>query len=125
MNQRSRTRVESRKGVTVAWLDGSCTGELANISLKGCLVAAIVGGPPAAEQAVSVAIHLQPDAPELDVALHGRVVRHHEHGLAVDFTEVPAESFQHLLRLVQYNASDPDAIERELAVSAFGARPPA
>jgi hypothetical protein len=48
------------------------------------------------------------------------VVRHYPEGVAVEFTEVPPESFPHLFRLVQYNAPDPEGIEKELSSTAFG-----
>ncbi len=123
MNHRRRTRVDARKNVTVSWAAGSSGGELTNLSLKGCLVLGCTALPRDGE-AVKVVIHLEPDARELDVEVLAQVVRGDERGLALDFTEVPAESFQHLFCLVQYNAPDPDQIEEELARSAFGAPEP-
>ena len=122
MNQRRRTRVVSQKGVTVRWDGGEGSGSIANVSLKGCLVA-FSAGQPRHGDAVQMVIHLEEGAPELDIALEGRVVRVGDDAFAVDFTEVPPESFHHLFRLVQYNAADPDGIEEELGVSAFGDGP--
>jgi len=123
MNQRRRTRVISQKGVTVRWDRGEGEGSIANVSLKGCLVASQDGQRPRLGESVQVVIHLEEGAPELDVALDGRVVRLDEASFAVDFTEVAPESFHHLFRLVQYNAADPDGIEEELGASAFGDGP--
>ncbi len=122
MNQRRRTRVVSQKGVTVRWEGGGGAGSIANVSLKGCLVASPAGQPRLGD-AVQMVIHLEDGAPELDIALEGEVVRLDGTLFAVDFTEVPPESFHHLFRLVQYNAADPDGIEEELGVSAFGGGP--
>lgn len=119
MNQRRRTRVSARKGATLVWPGGECRGEIDNVSLKGCLVGDPTGESPAADQDVSVVIHLEPEAPELDVRVHGRVVRADQRGVAVDFTEIELESFRHLFRLVQYNAPEPDDIEDELGNAAF------
>jgi hypothetical protein len=119
MNQRSRTRVSSQKRTTLSWQGGTCEGELVNLSLKGCLVAGAESTPALVGEGVSVVIHLDPDSPELDVRVRGRVVRQDADGMAVDFTEVELESFRHLFRLVQYNAPDPDNIEQELSHSAF------
>lgn len=121
MNQRRRTRVLARKGATVQWAGGACRGEIENLSLKGCLVGAPEGDTAPEGGDVAVVIHLEPDTPELDVRVQGRVVRADGRGVAVDFTEIELESFRHLFRLVQYNAPDPDEIEDELGTSAFQA----
>jgi len=127
MNQRRRTRVVSRKGVTLVWTGGQAEGAIDNVSLKGCLVALGQGQPPPPAPTVRVAIHLEEGSPELDVSLEARVVRADPAAVALDFIEVPPESFHHLFRLVQYNAEDPDGIEAELGSSAFegAARDPA
>lgn len=119
MNQRRRTRVVSRKGVTLIWAEGQAEGAIANVSLKGCLVALRGGEKPPAVPAVRVVIHLEEGSSEHDVTLEARVVRGDAEAVALDFTEVPPESFHHLFRLVQYNAADPDSIEAELGSSAF------
>lgn len=123
MNQRRRTRVLARKLTTLVWPGGQCTGEIENLSLKGCLIGPMKGDEASPGQDLSVVIHLEPDAPDLDVRIHGRVVRVDPQGVAVDFTEIEVESFRHLFRLVQYNAPDPDGIEDELGTSAFQPSP--
>jgi hypothetical protein len=120
MKQRKRTRVKSRKWVTLSWPDGSCRGELVNLSLKGCLLHNTEGFSLDVGREVAVAIHLELQSPELDVRVKGRVIRADETTVAVDFSEVELDSFRHLFGLVQYNASEPENIEQELAVSAFG-----
>ena len=123
MNQRRRTRVLARKFTTLIWPGGQCRGEIENLSLKGCLVGPTSGDVPSAGAEVSVVIHLEPDAPDLDVRVVGQVVRVDGQGVAVDFTEIELESFRHLFHLVQYNAPDPDEIEEELSTSAFHSPP--
>lgn len=120
MNQRRRTRVASRKAATLTGSRGECMGEIVNVSLKGCLLEVGQGTLPAEGEAVSVSIHLEPGEPGLDVSLTGRVARLEASAVAVEFTELPPESFHHLFRLVQYNAPDPESIEQELGSSAFG-----
>jgi c-di-GMP-binding flagellar brake protein YcgR len=123
MNQRRRTRVSAQKRTTLAWPGGKCEGELVNLSLKGCLVISPEASAAPLGEGVSVIIHLEPDVPDLDVHVQGQVVRRDATGVAVDFTEVELESFRHLFRLVQYNASDPESIEVELSRSAFSPPP--
>lgn len=121
MDHRRRTRVSARKQTTLSWSGGECEGSLVNVSLKGCLLGGARGDLPPEGREVSLRIHLETDTPDFDVQLHAVVIRHVAGGIALDFTEVEMESFRHLLRLVQYNASDPDSIEEELGVSAFKA----
>ncbi|GAB4265205.1 MAG: hypothetical protein Kow0092_17370 [Deferrisomatales bacterium] len=123
MTQRRRTRVESRKAATVRSLSGECRGEIVNISLKGCLVELAEGRSPSRGETVSVIIHLDPGNDQLDIELRGQIAREDPRGPAVDFLEVPPESFPHLFRLVQYNAPDPESIEQELSSWAFDADP--
>jgi hypothetical protein len=120
MNQRRRTRVESQKSVTMQWPGGEAGGQVVNLSLKGCLITPAQGAAlPGTEQPLALTIHLEESAPELDVAVQCRVVRADPEGVALDFSEVSPDSFQHLFRLVQYNAPDPESIEGELGTSAF------
>lgn len=119
MSHRRRTRVESRKSVSLTWGGGAATGELVNVSLKGCLVETLENTTPAVGEQVGLTIHLEPGAPEFEIRLQGCVVRKVGSATAVDFLEVPPEDFSHLFRLVQYNAADPDGIEEELGRSAF------
>lgn len=121
MDQRTRTRVPARKQVTLLWSTGQCRGELANLSLKGCLLGPAEGDRPAAGQEVDVRVHLEDDEPNLDVLARARVVRQDAEGIALDFKNIELESFRHLFYLVQYNAADADVIESELGTAAFRA----
>ena len=46
--------------------------------------------------------------------LKGRVVRHDDSGLGLDFDSIDVDSYMHLKNLLMYNAQDPDAIEKEI-----------
>ena len=120
MIQRRRTRVVSRKEVALAWDGGRREGEIANLSMKGCLVALGGGAGPSVGDPVHLAIHLEHGVPDLDICLEGVAVRCDGAGVAVDFRHVSPESFPRLFRLVQYNAADPEGIETELGREAFG-----
>lgn len=120
MIQRRRTRVVSRKEVALAWDGGRREGEIANLSMKGCLVALGEGAGPSVGDPVHLAIHLEHGVPDLDICLEGVAVRCDGAGVAVDFRQVSPESFPRLFRLVQYNAADPEGIETELGREAFG-----
>lgn len=60
-------------------------------------------------------IHLVLDgqSPPLDIKVKGRVQRVTNGGMALLFTEVGLEAYEHLHNLVMLNAQDPEKIERE------------
>ncbi len=45
--------------------------------------------------------------------LRGRIVRHANSGLGLHFDSIDADSYIHFKNLLMYNASDPDAMEKE------------
>ena len=120
MHDRRRTRISTSKEATLRSAGGSVKAFVDNLSLKGCLVKAPdhKAFPVGAE--VELTVHLEPGSPQFDFGLLGEVVRVEEQVVAVDFKEIPPESFQHLMRLVQYNAEDPEEIEQELGSSVYG-----
>ncbi|WP_025324414.1 PilZ domain-containing protein [Deferrisoma camini] len=119
MQKRRRTRVSTGKEATVEWAGGRLQGGLRDVSLKGAYVWALGEARPAEGEEGTVRIHLDPHNPALDLEIRCRAVRVEGDGVALDFLEVPAEVFPHLLRLVQYNAPDPDGIEEEILAPAF------
>ena len=125
MQKRRRTRVSTGKDATVAWTGGRLQGGLRDVSLKGAYVRAPEGPRPPEGEEGTVRIHLDPENPALDLEIRCRAVRVEDDGVALDFLEVPAEVFPHLLRLVQYNAPDPDGIEAEILAPAFRRADPA
>lgn len=51
--------------------------------------------------------------PPVDIKVKGRVQRIAEEGLALLFTEVGLEAYEHLHNLVLLNSDDPEKVERE------------
>jgi hypothetical protein len=119
MKERRRTRIHTAKEVTLSGMDGSMRGVIDNVSLKGCLLQVAHDRGFAEGTGVELAIHLEKGNPEFDIKVKGVIVRREESVVAVDFTEVTPEGFHHLLRFVQYNADDPEAIEKELGKTAY------
>lgn len=56
----------------------------------------------------------------LSFRIEARMVRNDEVGLALDFQGMDEQAFFHLRNLVRYHSQDPDAIDREIAIPAFG-----
>ena len=59
-----------------------------------------------------IIVHLGSAEPE-QIAVRGRVARVVEHGFAVTFDEIDVDSFEHLQKLIRYNAPDVSRIEQE------------
>lgn len=62
-----------------------------------------------------------------DVRLHieAEIVRVDGHVAALEFRGMDEETYVHLRNIVRLSAEDPDAIDREQAVPAFGEKPEA
>jgi len=56
---------------------------------------------------------LEGQNPPVDIKVKGRVQRITGEGIALLFTEVSLEAYEHLHNLVMLNADDPDKAERE------------
>ena len=91
-----RTRNLSLKGML-------CDAEMCLAGKKSCLVTFTLNN------AVSFQIEAQ-------------IVRCDPQGMGIDFVEMDETAFMHLRNLVRFQAGDPDAIDRELAVPAFKAQ---
>jgi hypothetical protein len=89
-----------------------------NLSLKGVLLQGVPEQESALAPGTGVLVRFNLK-PEVVIEIEGEVARRDDDGLAVDFVEMEPDSFQHLHRLVQLNASDPDAVDADLARPAF------
>ena len=54
-------------------------------------------------------------SPEISFSVKGKFVRVSEQDTGIFFASMDEEAFYHLKRLVQYNAQNPDKIDKELA----------
>ncbi len=108
--RRRRTRVPLRISVTVTVGSEDVSVQTWDLSLRG------MGCSPdrrfSEGSACRVICSLGAEAV---FAIDGRIVRCSEKEAAVFFTGMDEDAFYHLKRLVQYNSSSPDIIDRELA----------
>lgn len=87
-------------------------GEVYNLSVGGCLLAAdlkLGKGTPC-----RVAISLSGANSEMSVSVHGEIVRCQAGEVAVRFVKIEPDSLFHLQNIVLHNCPDTDAVEREL-----------
>ena len=54
-------------------------------------------------------------SPEISFSIKGKFVRVSQQDTGIFFASMDEEAFYHLKRLVQYNAQNPDKIDKELA----------
>lgn len=119
--QDNRRRLRVAVGDFAAVIDtgeGSFPVRLRNLSLKGLGCS----GHPGLRLGQDCSVRLTL-APGVEVCLEGVVVRADPGNAAVDFSGMDPDSFYHLRRIVQLHAPDPDAVDQELRVPAFGPVP--
>ncbi len=86
--------------------------ELINLSIGGCLLPITA----VAEQGEKcfLKILLGDDEYSPHVSIEGKILRVDSDATAVSFTKIDPESLEHLHRIAQYNASDPEKVEQEI-----------
>lgn len=82
-----------------------------DISMKGMFVNTDEKIP--IETPCSIEIVLSGTTSRLALNIEGVIARHDKNGLGIIFNSMDVDSFLHLKNIVTYNASDPDAIEKE------------
>ncbi len=83
-----------------------------DISMKGMF---LVGVPPLTlGSECEVLLQLKGVEPPVEIRLHGKIQRLEETGCAVQFDQIPLESYEHLQNLVRLNAQDPSKLELEM-----------
>lgn len=60
-----------------------------------------------------------PLGPETHLVIAGKILRLDEKEAIIAFTSMDEDTFSHLKKLLQYNASDADKIEKEIKKPAF------
>lgn len=82
-----------------------------DISMKGLFVESKTDWPIGTE--CEIHLILEGRNPPVDISVNGRVQRITEGGIALLFTEVSLEAYEHLHNLVMLNTDDPEKVERE------------
>jgi hypothetical protein len=109
IDKRRGTRIEADFEAYVTVSDVVIPVATKNISLQGALLEGCD------ECLVGTACELNiPLAPNIRIVIEGDVVRSGDNKIAMIFREMDDLSFASLHRLVQLNASDPEAIDEEL-----------
>lgn len=86
--------------------------ELRNLSVSGCLLPLSARGDIGDD--CKIKIILGPDENSPVVLIEGKIIRLDKESTAVQFTRIDPESLEHLHKIAQYNATDPEKVEREI-----------
>jgi len=82
-----------------------------NLSLKGMLLASTESLPEGTDCEVSL---LLGDGDAIRIEIEGKVAHCYPDGIAIQFTRIfGVESYDHLRKLILYNAEDPDLVDGE------------
>jgi hypothetical protein len=108
MDNREFTRVRTRIPVDVEAGGETISGEIENLSLDGLWLTTTAHF--SEQTPCRVTIHLS-DA--IMIRADGVVVRSDHDGIAVHFLGLLSESYEHLRKLIFYNAVDSDRVEQE------------
>jgi len=92
-----------------------------NVSMGGLRVP-FAGAVPQTGTACRVSIVLQASGKRVTIEASGKIVRIGPGSLAIEFTELDPESYQHLKQLILYNAEDAEKAEQEF-IAHWGIKP--
>jgi hypothetical protein len=113
-DRRKRTRVPVGFDVNIVIKRKKIKVKTLNISLTGI---SCTGDPQfRANELCQVIMNLNP---ETKLIIAGKILRLDEKETIIAFLSMDEDTFYHLKRLMQYNAADPDKIEKELTDAAF------
>jgi len=110
--RREFTRIPVNVKVDVeAGTAATLTGEARDLSLNGFFLECTE--PFAVGTECDVLLYLGEGPKALQIKAQGKVARKEKNGMGVQLTDIAVESFEHLRNLIQYNAKDPQQVEKE------------
>jgi hypothetical protein len=112
--RRKRTRIPAGFDISIVLKRKKIKVKTFNISLTGISCAS----DPVFRQSDRCEIILTLN-PQTSLTIEGKILRLEEKEAIIAFLSMDEDTFFHLKRLIQYNADDPDKIEKELADPAF------
>lgn len=112
--RRKRTRVPVGFDLTVGVQGMEIKVQTVNLSLTG--VSFVSDHLFSVQEPCEIHLNLHQD---VNLIIEGKVLRASEKETIVSFLSMDEESFYHLKRLMQFNAPDPDQIDREINDPAF------
>lgn len=112
--KRHFTRITFGGRATVDCPGGPCTGQVADISLKGALVRRPEGWPGLVDRKTPAELDIELES-GLQLTASARVSHVNGDLVGFEFVRLPLETASDLRHLVEYNLGDEGLLERELA----------
>ena len=112
--KRHFTRINFGGEATVDCTGSPCTGQVADISLKGALVRRPDGWPGLVERDAPAELEIELES-GLQLTASARVSHVQGELAGFEFVQLPLETASELRRLVEFNLGDEALLERELA----------
>ncbi len=113
-NKRDFTRAVVGVKAEIIAKDTLISGLVGDVSLNGLLLICDDQLPEGMECIVHLFLGDQESPQGLRIETKGVVIRNLDNGIAVEFTELDLESYDHLKNLVSLNATDPEKVEHEI-----------
>lgn len=112
-DHREFSRVEIKILATVQAKGEEIISDTHDVSMKGLFVEGKTDWSLGTE--CEVGLILDGRSPAVNIAVKGKVQRITDKGIAILFTEVSLEAYEHLHNLVMLNADDPEKVEQEFS----------
>ncbi len=111
MEKRKYLRVPFKVTAAVEGRQGSISGMVENLSMKGMFFA--TGETLSCDGPFEITIYLSGSSSMLSLKLKGEIVRQTKTGVAIEFKEMDLDSFTHLRNIIEQNSDDADAVYKE------------
>lgn len=115
MNKRKSKRVLFYVKAKVNTDNQSFFSEVTNISMKGIYLETIEKLE--INSLVDIALILTGASSDLQIDISGKVVRHDQNGIGIEFTEIDLDAYIHLKNVVTYNLDEENNLMNELIES--------
>ena len=111
MSKRKMSRVNFRVDALINYNDMKKVCSVRDLSLSGIYLATDLDL--ALGKSVNLTVKIISDSTVGEIELTGIVVRKDHDGLALEFSDLPIDSYLFLRNVVVYNSGDPEAIDQE------------
>ena len=111
MEKRSFTRIPFQAKALVRAKDITVIGVIENLSLNGLFLKTPEKLP--VGRVVKIELLFTGTSSQLSILLNGKILRHENIGMAIQFRDVDLDAFFHLKNLIKYNTDKIYTVEKE------------
>ena len=111
MEKRSFTRIPLQAKALVRAKDTTVIGVIDNLSLNGIFLK--TPEKLRVNRVVKIELLFTGTSSQLSILLNGRIIRHENIGMAIQFKDIDLDAFFHLENLIKYNTDEIDKVRQE------------